>query len=144
MSRQYDVKAVSVQVSTSDGEIFDFETRHEGGVEDSPENENSSETIASTGEKVYNVIPNNSLGVTLHLLYGSQEDKIMETLYAKWQGRKGDYFLSIVIRDNNIKETVEYQDCVFSKRKAHKWSNESGTDSRDWELKAVRKIVNYD
>lgn len=144
MSIHYDVKNISVQITTSDGEIYDIETRHSEGLGDDPAGETTSEVTSNTGEKVYNVTPDEGTTFTLSLLYGSQEDKIMEFLYKKYKSRKGTFFFNAIVRDENIGQTVRYTTGSFTKRTAHKWGNTSGTDAKVWELKFEKKNVDND
>lgn len=144
MATFYDVKNVKVQVITSDEEVYDIEARHGDGIKDDPSSESSSETIGSTGEKVVNIVPDESTGMTINLLYGSQEDKIFESLYSKFKSNRNDFSFDMVVRDDNIGETVKYTKGSFKKRKSHEWGNETGTNARSWELSFEKKLSDRD
>lgn len=144
MARQYDVKRVSAIISTTDGETYDITERHEEGIKDSPASEKSSEAIASNGVRVVNITPDDSTEVEISLMYGSAEQKIFERLYAKWKARTGEYLLTLVVRDENNKETTRYENGVFEQRSTHEWGHETGTNARTWKLKFERVSVDFD
>lgn len=140
-TKQYNVDNVKI-VLTAAGIPYAITCRHEDGFEDDPNTESSSSTIASCGQKVVNVSVDESVSITLSLLYGSEEHRIMERLHKLWKANKGPFPMFMVITDTNTNETYIYNGVSFKKKAALKYANESGTEARAWEFEAEsRELV---
>ena len=140
-TKQYNVDNVKI-VLTAAGIPYAITCRHEDGFEDDPNAESSSSTIASCGQKVVNVSVDESLSITLSLLYGSSEHRTMERLHKLWKANKGLFPMFMVITDTNTNETYIYNGVSFKKKAALKYANESGTEARAWEVEAEsRELV---
>ena len=120
--QEYNVKKVQAAI-TFGGIPFVFDCRHEDGIEDEMSSESSSQTVGSCGQIVYNKMPDESVKVTLNLLYGTTEDKQMQIASDIWKALpKGAYLINMAVTDEHIGETVLYVDMAFSKAKNHKWA----------------------
>ena len=134
-TKQYNVDNVKI-ILTAAGIPYAITCRHEDGFEDEPNEESSSSTIASCGQKVVNVSVNESVSITLSLLYGSDEHRTMERLHKLWKANKGLFPMFMVITDTNTNETYIYNSVSFKKKAGLKFANESGTEARVWEFEA--------
>ncbi|BBM53354.1 hypothetical protein JMUB3935_2341 [Leptotrichia trevisanii] len=134
-TRQYNVNNVKI-VLTAAGIPYSIDCRHEDGFEDDPSSESSSSTIASCGQKVVNVSVDESTAITMNMLYGSEEHRLMERLHKLWKANKGLFPMFIVLTDLNVNETYIYNSVSFKKKAGLKYANESGTEARTWEFDA--------
>ena len=140
-TKQYNVDNVKI-VLTAAGIPYAITCRHEDGFKDDPNAESSSSTIASCGQKVVNVSVDESVSITLSLLYGSSEHRTMERLHKLWKASKGIFPMFMVITDTNTNETYIYNGVSFKKKAALEYANESGTEARAWEFEAEsRELV---
>lgn len=139
MSTLYDVKKVSI-ILMALGVPYNIDCRHEDGFADDPSSEASSETIGSCGKKVTNVLPDDSVDITLSLLYGSASVPVLWAIYEAWKAARGNFPMSITVNDGNTGEIYQYTNVSFKKRPGNKFAHESGTEAITWEFKAEQKI----